>query len=146
MRRTVWLLAALLALPSLGSDAPREYDGAANADELEGTWAFVMGGIPGAINVDVPGLPTVQTFRRGKWEYRQGGEVVSEGVYATDTSRNPATLDEITKGGGQAVSESRMIYRIDDDTLRTAQRVGEGRRPKRFDEGRIYIAIWKRVK
>jgi uncharacterized protein (TIGR03067 family) len=140
------LAVVLLVLPVLGSDTPKEYDGAAKADELEGSWAFVMGGVPGAMDFDVPRLPTVLTFRRGKWEYRQGGEVMSEGVYATDTSRNPATLDETTKGGGQAVSERRILYRVDGDTLRTAYRVGEGERPKRFDEGGIYIVIWKRVK
>jgi hypothetical protein len=44
MRRIVCLLAALLVLPSLGSDSPKEYDGTTAWDDgLQGTWEAVEG-------------------------------------------------------------------------------------------------------
>ena len=41
MKRPRLLVAVLLVLPLLGSDAPKDYDGAAAADGIEGTWVRV---------------------------------------------------------------------------------------------------------
>jgi len=148
MRRFVCLLAGvLLVMPTLGSDTLREYDGEAVWDDgLQGTWQFVEGRSSGEIKILVPGGPVVRTFRRGRWEYRLNGELESEGVYATDTSRNPAYLDETTMAEGQAAGKTRkLLYRIDGDTLRTAISSDGSERPDRFDES-LYIVTWKRVK
>jgi|SRR5262249_23888717 uncharacterized protein (TIGR03067 family) len=149
MCRTVCLLVGvLLVVPLLGSDAPKGYDGEAVWDGgLQGTWKFVMGGTAGDATVNVPAIPIVQAFRRGRWECRHNGRIVDEGVYATDTSRNPTCLDETSTVEGQATGKTRkLIYRIDGETLRTAVRLGEDGRPESFDEGGIYIITWKRVK
>src|SRR5262249_52284330 len=71
MRRIVCLLAGvLLVVPSLGSDAPKEYDGATERDELEGTWELV--GIECRPVQEGPSNQCVVTFRGGRFTKSYG--------------------------------------------------------------------------
>src|SRR5262249_6151031 len=130
MRRTVCLLAALLVLPSLGSDSPKEYDGAMQDDELQGTWQ-----IAGSSRI------CLQTFRGNTWVYTQEGQVVEEGTFKADQILKLALLDETMVNG----QKENYIYRIEGDTLWTAFR-RDRERPKSFDEAILVTTEWKRVK
>jgi uncharacterized protein (TIGR03067 family) len=88
----------------------------------------------------------VQTFRVGKWQYSHDGEVLSEGLYTADKSREPASFDQVTTAGRDAGHTLRFIYRVDGDTLQTALRLDERWLPKSFEEDGAYICTWKRVK
>jgi uncharacterized protein (TIGR03067 family) len=136
MRRTLCLLAALLALLPLGSLEPRGYDGAvAQSDGLEGTWEAV------------DSLGQVLTYRDGRFTISWLGNSKS-GAYATDLRRNPRHLDETPDPDGEGPRVWRMIYETDGDTLRVAyQSVGpNGERPAGFTDSGIRIITWKRVK
>jgi uncharacterized protein (TIGR03067 family) len=147
MRRSVCLLAvALLALPSLGSDAPKEYDGATERDELEGSWERVSAApVGGKAAISLPG-ECVETFRDGRWVYKDKGRVISEGVYRADSTRRPCALDESTTAEKEAGQARRFIFRVDGDTLRTAFVPGSREYPKSFDQTGAWGATWKRVK
>jgi uncharacterized protein (TIGR03067 family) len=144
MRRTVCLLAALLVLPSLGSDAPKEYDGTTEAG-LEGVWERVSATPAGGKAVIALPGECVETFRDGRWVYRHKGRLVSEGVYRADYTRRPCALDESTTAEHEAGITRRFIFRLDGDTLRTAFVPGSRERPKSFDETGAWVATWKRV-
>jgi uncharacterized protein (TIGR03067 family) len=147
MRRTVCLLAALLVLPSLGSDEPTAFDGATTRDGLEGTWELVSSGYGGQQSPPLPlNSPCIQTYRRGKWTYHQAGRLVNEGTYKADSRRKPAFLDETTTAGPEAGRTEKYIYQLDGDRLRTAFRQDHRARPKSFDEDGVLIVIYKRVK
>jgi uncharacterized protein (TIGR03067 family) len=146
MRGTVCLLATvMLVLPSLGSDSPKEYDGATARNELEGTWERVSA--TPAVGKTVIALPgeCVETFRDGRWVYRNKGRLVSEGVYRADDTRRPCALDESTTAEHEAGITRRFIYRLEGDTLRTAFVPGSRECPKSFDETGAWVATWKRV-
>src|SRR5882757_1859555 len=93
------MLAALLVLPLLGSDAPRDYDGATvRKDELEGTWRLV------AVRADA-GPPAVEvkgtgrlTFRRGRWGSIVAYTIPRSGTYEADPARG--RLDMAPESGG----------------------------------------------
>jgi len=143
MRRFVCLLAGvLLVVPSLGSDAPKKYDGA-TVDELEGTWQMVAvddGGGPGAL----PPVGT-QTFRAGTWARSFGGST-DTGTYTTDTSHVPAYLTETYFDQDGKAWTLYYIFRIDGDTLKIARYGRWKPRPKRFDEENLFTVVWRRVK
>ena len=145
MRRTACLLVALLVLPSLGSDAPKGYDGATEVGELEGTWERVSAApVGGKAVISLPG-ECVETFRDGRWVYRDKGRKISEGVYTVNYTRRPCALDESTTAEKEAGHTRRFIYRVDGDTLRTAFVPGSREYPKSFDETGAWVATWKRV-
>jgi uncharacterized protein (TIGR03067 family) len=148
MRRFVCLLVGvLLVVPALGSDSPKEYGGATDGDELQGTWELVSSGCVGRESPPHPlHRPCIQTYRRGKWTYQQAGRVLDEGTYTSDSRRKLAFLDETKTGGEAARRTQEYIYRIDGDTLRTAFRLDERGRPQSFDEDDLFIIIYKRVK
>ena len=145
MRRTLCLLTVVLAVPSLGSDAPKEYDGAAENAGIEGVWVLVSAGPPGDQIVQ-PNGQSVLIFRGGRWVYKLDGQFWNAGGYAADTGRNPASLDETTTLGFEAGNTRKFIYRLEGDRLRTAYRMNDAERPERFDEDGIHVCVWKRVK
>jgi hypothetical protein len=89
MRRTVCLLAAPLVLPSFGSDVPKEYDGAKEKDELDGTWKCLPLEFDDGLNLRP--LPE-DTFRGGKWR-QSTGKFLLTGTYTAQTGHKPANLD-----------------------------------------------------
>jgi uncharacterized protein (TIGR03067 family) len=142
MRRPLWLLVALLALPLLGSDSPKEYDGAAEMCELEGEWEIV------SVESDPVPLPSsgLMVFRDGKWRYSREDELVGTGAYTTDSNRKPCHLDLTFTEGGRKGQTWKYLYRHDGDRLRIAERDGGRSRPGSFDEQQLYILNLRRVK
>src|SRR6516225_4767461 len=83
MPRSLLLLAALLVLPLLASDAPKENGGAAaQSDGLEGTWEAV------------DSMGQMLTYRHGRFTISLNGDAKA-GTYITDLRRTPRRLDEI---------------------------------------------------
>jgi uncharacterized protein (TIGR03067 family) len=140
-RRIVWLVAVpLLVAPSLGSDAPKDYDGATQADELEGTWRLV------AVEYDGGrGIPAVVTITyRGRNFTEVDG---TTGTFTTDVRRKPAHLDSTATTGYWAGRTVKGIYQRDCDTLRIAFHLWGDERPTNFDEKRdLLVQTWKRMK
>jgi uncharacterized protein (TIGR03067 family) len=142
VRRIVWLVAGvLLVVPSLGSDAPKDTDGATEADELRGTWQIVAAEFKG-IRLTAAG---VLIYRDGKY-----GPVNSRGswagTYTTDASRKPAHLDQTDSQGEDKGRTRKYIYRVNGDTLQIANTPDGHVRPKSFDENGICVCTYKRVK
>jgi len=139
MLRIVWLLAGvLLVVLSLGSGAPKGYDGTvAWKDGLQGTWHTVAGEIGGERVLLVADAD--QTFRAGKWYVSSN----SEGTYTTDESYRPAYLDKRFPATGEL---RKYIYRVDGDTLWIGCMPDGCNRPTSFDDKGICVVIWKRVK
>src|SRR6478752_5598664 len=100
--RLASLACVLLAGASFGSDSPKGYDGATARNELEGTWERVSAAPAGGKAVIALPGECVETFRHGRWVYRHKGRIGSEGVYRTDSSRQPAHLDESTTAENEA--------------------------------------------
>jgi uncharacterized protein (TIGR03067 family) len=141
MSRTVYLFAALLVLPSLGSDAPKEYDGATELDALQGTWRRIALKHDGR-DVPLEGEEMIVTYLSGKFVWP--GNVV--GSYTVDTSRKPAHLTETIEGVLRRRPE-KSIYRIDGDTLQVGSATGQPRDwPHSFDDKNLVIVTYKRVK
>jgi uncharacterized protein (TIGR03067 family) len=140
MRRTVCLLAALLVLPSLGSDSPKEYDGATEEDELRGEWRVVI--IEDETRILDNGALGVRTFRSGKWTY-SNGQVSVAGAYTADARYKPPRLDMVGRGANEGL-RSLCIYRIDGDTLRLAFPRSGTDRPTTFT-GDVVLVTLKRV-
>jgi uncharacterized protein (TIGR03067 family) len=145
MRRILCLLAALLALPSLGSDAPKEYDGAAEADDIRGTWRLT------AIELDGRGRPLpfdeVMIYHAGNYTAEfENGRTIRRGNYRTDPAHTPPHLDWSPFHDGK-VQVLRMIYQIDGDTLTIAFRTDDqSRRPEGFDDKKLGFWTYRRVK
>jgi uncharacterized protein (TIGR03067 family) len=145
MRRIVCFLAGvLLVVPSLGSDALKEYDGATEKDELQGTWRMVKAETNGEPVVAMA-VGAVFTFRTGKM-LAVNHRLSVEDTYITRTDLRPAHLDVIYKDSKGRYEKSMHIYQINGDTLRLAFADGGFRRPKDFDEKDITIFTLKRVK
>jgi uncharacterized protein (TIGR03067 family) len=149
MRRIVCLLAGvLLVVPSLGSDAPKEYDGATERDELEGTWELV--GIECRPVQEGPSNQCVVTFRGGRFTKSYGDGDTLRGSYRLDPARKPSHLDQYLSTGPFQGRTQECIYRIDGDTLRIALSTSRGdsddfRRPQGFDRP-VVLSVYKRVK
>ena len=134
MRRTVCLLAALLVLPALGSDTPKEYDEKITLDELDGVWRATGFG------------QEEMTCRGGDFAVEVGIDII-RGKYRSDNSCNPRHLDMIPSNSIAAGHTFNFIYQIDGDTLRIAGfRVRRTERPRGFDDENAFIEIYKRVK
>jgi len=140
MRRTVCLLAAvLLVLPSLGSDAPKEDEGAAVRDDLQGTWQVVGrendGNDIGPEDSQLTFLPS----ERYQWDSEK-----RPGTYRIDASREPAHLD-LTRIGRYGPVTQKCIFWRNGDTLRIACRTKEGERPKDFREHKLLVYTYRLV-
>jgi uncharacterized protein (TIGR03067 family) len=140
MHRTVCLLAALLVLPALGSDSPKEYDDKAETDGLEGSWRLVTWEFNGG-----GAIPTVGTITfHGRRFVEDNG---TRGTFTTDTQRKPAHFDQTYATGDFAGQTYIGIYQRDGDTLRIAIHSGGELRPKDFNSnGRFIVQTWERQK
>jgi uncharacterized protein (TIGR03067 family) len=124
MRHLTLLFVALLILPLLGSDSPKEYnDRTVQENDIQGTWRS-----DGA----------VLRFRAGKLFTLDGYSLPRD--YTTDTTCKPAHLD-VANGSGQI----KFIYQIKGDLLEIAFRP-TGQRPKSFDDADVRVFTYKRVK
>jgi uncharacterized protein (TIGR03067 family) len=140
MRRFVCLLAGvLLVVPSLGWDAPREYDGATKADELKGTWELVDHTMNGQKLL----YEEVITFRGGTFTSCFGKNTPMKAPYRIDPTRTPAHYDYTLDG-----HHFRGIYQIHGDKLKVALRTdpNDTQRPHGFGEQNLFISTYNRVK
>jgi uncharacterized protein (TIGR03067 family) len=147
MKKLLPALAALLILPLLGSDSPRDYDGATvQADEeLQGTWVRVKVERNGHLMMAPRGD---QTFRGRVWE-EKNGSARRTGTYTADPSRNPRCLDIIHPDDPPGTTR-RYIYQVNGDTLKMGFIWEPGERPASFhdfdDKAGLTVATYKRAK
>jgi len=148
MRRFVCLLAGVLVVvPSLGSDSPREYDGATEMDGIEGTWRFVSAERIGG-DVIWAG-PPILTFRGGRYVGLRDGRTVERGAYGVDNRQTPRHFDRFPESGPNRGLTLRYIYRVDGDTLKIAETSSPGlnvERPTGFTQNDVTILTWQRVR
>jgi len=143
MRRTLCLLAALLALPLLGSDAPKGYDGALAEDRIEGEWLRVSQEVDGK----EAGLLLEEklTFFAGGRFLREMGLHPMTGDYTIDTRSVPPQLDQVVTEGEKKGRTQKSICRLSADTLKIAS-TPDGTRPGSFREKNAVVTTYRRVK
>jgi uncharacterized protein (TIGR03067 family) len=133
MHRTICLLAALLALPSLGSDSPREYDDRTEMVGLEGTWRM-------------EGNPTnVVTYRCGTWTITTP-TLSWRGTYRIDSSRRPRYMERFYANGIYQGKTFRYIYQLDGDVLKLATIPDNSPYPQTFNDPGLRTYTFKRVR
>jgi uncharacterized protein (TIGR03067 family) len=144
MRRTVGLLTALLlAVQSLGSGSPKDFDGAIEADELQGTWEAVAAEFRGKDAVF--NAPWVWTFRDGKYVVKTPAGTTA-GTYRINRTTKPAHLDETPADGRYKGQMQKGIYQVEGDTLRLAFTWLGTDRPEDFDKkSDLLLITLKRV-
>jgi uncharacterized protein (TIGR03067 family) len=146
MRRIVCLLAGvLLVVPSLGSDAPKEYDGVTDDTGLEGSWQQV-GAVKNRDTTMEMSSAYVWTYRNGKVTLHLDGILTAEDSYTVDASFRPARMDCVKTDGEFKGKRWRHIYRIEGGTLWIAYGKFGGERPRSFEDADGYVGIYKRVK
>jgi uncharacterized protein (TIGR03067 family) len=106
-------LAALLVLPLLGSDSPKEYDDRAQDTGIEGAWRFVYCETGGVRTDADPVWPCV--YKGGKFTWLGHDEV--DGMYKVNDRVRPARL---TKHTIITDTTYKCIFRFDVDTLLVA--------------------------
>jgi uncharacterized protein (TIGR03067 family) len=146
MRRIVcWLVCALLVLPLLGSDLPKEYDGATRDTELEGSWrqvgAIWNGGVTEGMEREY-----VWTYHNGKETTHLDGDLIAQRPFTVRASFRPGRMDCFETVGEHKGKTWRHIYRIEGDTLWIAHGPVDGERPRGFESANVYVGIYKRVK
>jgi uncharacterized protein (TIGR03067 family) len=145
MRRFVCLLAVvLLALPSLGSDAPKEYDGKTVRDELEGKWRMVAVRAAPDLPLSKVERPRYKTYRDGRWTTSDGNATTATGSYVVIPDKFPAQVNETTQSG--RVDWVQCIYRVDGDKLQLATGHDWHVRPDGFDRKDVAVVFYERVK
>jgi uncharacterized protein (TIGR03067 family) len=143
MRRTICLLAALLAVSSLGSDAPKEYDGIAAWDDgLQGSWQLILSETSDW-SLTSDGLVT--TYRNGTRSiaYPDG---ICDCAYRADVASRPTQLDIIQMEGEEQGGTRQSIYRVEGRTLWVAEYQKKPGRPQSFEDAGLIIRTYKRVK
>jgi uncharacterized protein (TIGR03067 family) len=144
-RRVIAVVAALLMLPVLGFDAPREYDDATvQGSQLEGVWQFET------IEYDGQKFPNAShlIFHKGQWKWEESNPTLS-GTFKAKAGKMPGCVDLTTTSFPSANPTMKAIYRIDGDTLRMANGPRAIDRPSGFDtKNSPGVAVWtlKRVK
>lgn len=131
------LLAALLIVPLLGSDSPKEYDDHATQSGLEGTWQVVECNFCGERSK--PSQPWTLLLRRGTFVEDNGDGNLRNGSYCIDPMHNPRRLDR---------DGCKEIYELSGDTLRIAYRLDQPEQyPQGFAGGRCeVVTVYKRVR
>jgi uncharacterized protein (TIGR03067 family) len=142
MRCLSLLSTALLMLPLLGSDSPKEYDDKMESVGIEGTWRLIEIELSG-----VKATPTqvVQTYCRRTYTSTING-TTSGGDYRIDSTCHPHHLDEIASTGPSKGETFKYIYQFDGDTLKIAYLPFGNPRPQGFNDKHIAVWTYKRVK
>lgn len=145
MRRLSPLFAVLFVVPLIGSDSPKEYDGAMQEDKLEGTWQRIEIERNGE-KIDV-GVQLVNIYRGDNFTSDYGGNSVT-GRFWIDPTRKPAHLDWIPSNGSYRGEPLKAIYQIDGNKLKIAVMADpfDLRRPKGFIGNDLAVHTYKRVK
>ena len=111
MRRTVCLLAAMLILPAVGSDSPKDYNDRMEEVSIEGTWLMVRLEANGST---IPIRPNEIYTYQGSNFHCADGEL--DGTYSVDGSVRPARLVEHVMKG---IETCENIFQVEGDTLRS---------------------------
>ena len=147
MRRLTLPLAALLVLPLLAPDAPREYDGATEEAGIEGTWRCVSVKHGGLEVQPLKGDEILLVVRGGSYEESYLGRRDRWGPCAVDAARRPARLDLGYSEGPHKGKVWQNIYRVDGDTLRVAYTDSPDACPASFDgKPGVWVHTYKRVR
>jgi uncharacterized protein (TIGR03067 family) len=138
MRRIVCLLAGvLLVVPSVGSDAPREYDDKSEYVGIEGTWRWTT----------TSGHALVLTFHSGGFTLAVENTVLGRGSYRIDSSRYPLFLDKLPTYGPYKGVTVKCLYQIDGGALRIAYMPSDPeQRPRWFTGEGVEVETYKRVR
>jgi uncharacterized protein (TIGR03067 family) len=143
MRRTIWLLAGvLLCLVALGSDSPKEYDDKVEANNFQGEWHEVSADRNG---VDVPRGKWSLVFRNGKYEGVTDHETDS-GTYLLSGRSAILRLHLVSASGRNTCSSGKFLTRVEGDTLKLAYYMGAGEWPTSFEEKKVVVSAFRRVK
>jgi uncharacterized protein (TIGR03067 family) len=143
MRRIVLLAGVLLVVPALGSDAPKEYDGRAVTDDLEGAWQLIREELPGWSKTIEDG--PVAMYRNGTQTVTLKGRLLARRPFTVDAVSRPARMTCVETAGEYKGETWRHIYQIEGDTLRMIGPLG-GEWPTTFEDPHRVVDIYKRVK
>jgi uncharacterized protein (TIGR03067 family) len=145
MRRLCLPLAALLVLPLLGSDAPRGYDGATEADDIQGTWEFTRYEYGGRA-ARAPHFRDVTTYRGGTFTTARGDGDTIRGSYRLDPASKPSRLVKCPVVGPQQGRATQLIYEVNGDTLRVAELFDADGHPQGFKDRGVVVLVYTRAK
>jgi uncharacterized protein (TIGR03067 family) len=144
MSRTIWLLGGvLLAVATLGSGSPKEYNDRTEYVVIEGTWRLTRIESNGEKN-NSPGNEAI-TFLRETYT-NHSGEDTRRGTCRIDPARKPPHLDLMPSIGPYKGETIKKIYQIDGDMLRIGSQLPISQRPQGFNDPSTYVEIYKRVK
>jgi uncharacterized protein (TIGR03067 family) len=144
MRRETLLLAALLALPLLGSDPSERYDGAAEPDGIEGTWVRVAAERDGRKADIIAGSLTF--LGGGRLLEETTGAAPRAGRFKLDNGPRPARLD-IEYASDPPGLGRKFICQVGGDTLKVGFAVDlTAARPGSFADRGTLIVTYRRVK
>jgi uncharacterized protein (TIGR03067 family) len=136
--------ALLLAFGIPGADAPKQ---AAKDDNLEGTWVATSFIDHGKKLEGLDQLKPTLIFKSGKYTLKVGGEVVDEGTYTVDSSKNPKEIDTTASGGENKGMVDRGLYELKGDKLKTVfDEVPKQKRPTAFDSAKYQVVEFVRAK
>ena len=137
MKRSV--LAALLVLPLLGSDSPKQYDDAAQEAGIEGDWSPIWTEWAGRISPEKP--DQLYSYHAGQFRWTTGQ---TEGTYVVDRRYHPARLTEQTANKN---STFRNVFQIDGSILRVGYLESGSGYPTGFNDKRpMTIEVYRRVR
>jgi uncharacterized protein (TIGR03067 family) len=139
MRNPHLLIAALVIVPLLGSDSPRDYDDATQDAGIEGDWLLIRVEVDGEALRDEK-ADRATTYRAGNFCW--GG--LTDGTYTIDSRFRPARLTEHT-----LVSDTtyRNVFQIDGNTLRVAYLKSQSDYPTGFrDRRELIVEVYRRVR
>ena len=143
MRRLSVLFAVLFVVLLFGSDSPKGYDDATEANNIEGTWRLTE------INGDdgVSESHRYVTYHSGTYTIDWNVGDLWHGRYKIEPNRKPPHLDLIPSSGFLKGQTIKGIYQLDGDKLRIAVMPGgEGPRPWGFNDKGVHIETYRRVK
>jgi uncharacterized protein (TIGR03067 family) len=143
VRKTVSLLVVLLGVFLVGADSSRDFDGAMQLDEIQGTWAEVSVKLNGKQVPKPTGM--LVTFDGARVTYQSNQKIYNAGTYRTDNKHQPFRLDERLSVGLNQGSTYRNIYRIDGDRLRIAYVDDGSTYPESFETA-PFVDMYVRVK
>ena len=117
-------LSAAIVMTCLGTLAPAsEPDG--RGDVIKGIWATVSVTAGGVKQPDDPtGGPSLTAYDGTNYVQRKGLDVIEEGSYLVDPTKNPATIDFLVTKGPDAGKTQLGIYKLDGSTLKNWLRPG----------------------
>ena len=137
-------LRLLLLVPLLGSDVPKDYNGAMAADGIEGTWVRVAAEMDGRKLDIIAGSLTFQGG--GRLLEERAGAAPRAGRFKLDAGPRPARLD-IEYPSDPPGLRRKFVCHVSEDTLKVGFALDwTAPRPGGFAERGTIIVTYRRVK